>query len=93
MPTYKNIKPCERLNNWEILAVTPTKMRSPDGYTKISQTFKEQQQKCLCHIHLECTGLCVLHVVQFITWSENEWFQNLNRNKIKLMNINVKASH
>lgn len=45
MPAYKNIKPCERLNNWEILAVTPTKMRSPDGYTKISQTLKEQQQK------------------------------------------------
>lgn len=84
MPAYKNIQPCERLNNWEILAVTPTKMCSPDGYTKISPNSQRTTTKCLCHINLECMGLCVLHVIQFITWSENEWFRNLNKNKIKL---------
>ena len=57
MPTYKNIKPCERLNNWEILAVTPTKMRSPDGYTKISQTFKEQQQKKKNYLEISSTWI------------------------------------
>ena len=84
MPVYKNIKLCERLNNWEILAVTPTKMHSPDGYKKISQTFKEQQKMSMSHKPWMYRFVCVLYVIQFITWSENEWFQNLDRNKIKL---------
>ena len=35
----------------EIQAVTPTKTPSPDGYMKISQTFKEQQQQKIPMLH------------------------------------------